>query len=114
MSDDDIELTDAEIALFANERVPYDRSERTPLTHAAKMARNLMAARETIRDLQAKLEQEREYHRLKQYPKPFKVGSVLGRYKDLSYALQILNVWNTWPNVDIEVALPFTADGEAK
>jgi hypothetical protein len=55
MSDDSIDLTDAEIRLFANERIAYDRSEETPFTHAAKMSRNLIAANDVIRDLRTSL-----------------------------------------------------------
>lgn len=62
--------------------------------------------REDNAKLRAALHDEHEYHRKRAYPEPFKVGAVLGRAGDLSYALQILHVWNNWPNVDIEVALP--------
>jgi hypothetical protein len=64
----------------------------------------------TLRDDNAKLRealrQERQYHRQRSFPEPFRVGTILGRAGNLSYALQILHVWHTWPNVDVEVALP--------
>jgi hypothetical protein len=77
---------------------------------------DLSAAFRKIGELEDALEKEREYSRKRQYPEPFKVGAVLGRYKNKSYALQILHVWNNWPNVDIEVALPFAVNpsSEAK
>ena len=64
----------------------------------------------TLREDNAKLREalrrEQEYHRERSYPEPFKVGTILGRAGDLSYALQILHVWHSWPNVDVEVQLP--------
>jgi hypothetical protein len=62
--------------------------------------------RDEISKLREAQYQYQEYERRRQYPEPFKVGAVLGRRGNMSYALQILHVWNNWPNVDIEVGLP--------
>lgn len=62
--------------------------------------------REDNAKLREALRREQEYHRERSYPEPFKVGTILGRAGDLSYALQILHVWHNWPNVDVEVSLP--------
>jgi hypothetical protein len=69
-----------------------------------------IAAKEAeIERLREALHAEREMHRHRAYPEPFKVGAVLGRSGNMSYALQILHVWNNWPTVDIEVSLPPSA-----
>ena len=73
--------------------------------------------REDNAKLREALRREQEYHRERSYPEPFKVGTILGRAGDFSYALQILHVWHNWPTVDVEVALPLPsppAGGEGK
>jgi hypothetical protein len=83
--------------------------------NAVESERDALAQR--CERLENALQEEREMQQHRQYPEPFRVGSVLGRYENFSYPLQILHVWNNWPCVDVEVSLPFkpalAASGES-
>ena len=69
----------------------------------AAQVQEIHELREEIAKLHEALRQEREYHRQKSYPEPFRIGAVYAQRDGIRYMLPIIGQWNEYPDIAIEV-----------